>query len=111
MPRPLATLRCTIPARKSLSEPTAKRKHKKKRNLKIKKEIKSNILIRVPNVSEIYFLPFSEIRVGWTGFSARGIKKKIKPPNYFSKSRTRVLKKRNILVTFIKKKCKETKES
>lgn len=64
MPRPLATLRCTIPARKSLSEPTAKRKHKKKRNLKIKKEIKSNILIRVPNVSEIYFLPFSEIRVG-----------------------------------------------
>jgi len=62
MPRPLATLRCTIPARKRLSEPAAKRK-KKERNLKIKKEIKSNILIRVPNFSEIYFLPFSEIRV------------------------------------------------
>jgi len=63
MPRPLATLRCTIPARKSLSEPAAKRKKKNERNLKIKKEIKSNILIRVPNFSEIYFLPFSEIRV------------------------------------------------
>jgi len=30
MPRPLATLRCTIPARKSLSEPAAKRKKKMK---------------------------------------------------------------------------------
>jgi len=28
MPRPLATLRCTIPERKSLSEPAAKRKNK-----------------------------------------------------------------------------------
>jgi len=63
MPRPLATLRCTIPERKSLSEPAAKRKKNKERNLKIKKEIKSNILTRVPNFSEIYFLPFSEIRV------------------------------------------------
>lgn len=47
----------------------------------------------MPNVSEIYFLPFSEIRVGWTGFSACGIKKN-KAPNYFSKSHTRVLKKK-----------------
>jgi len=31
MPRPLATLRCTIPARKSLIKPTAKRKHKRKK--------------------------------------------------------------------------------
>jgi len=30
MPRPLATLRCTIPERKSLSEPAAKRKKTKK---------------------------------------------------------------------------------
>lgn len=31
MPRPLATLRCTIPARKSLSKTAAKRKHKRKK--------------------------------------------------------------------------------
>jgi len=33
MPRPLATLRCTIPARKSLSEPAAKRKKKKMKEI------------------------------------------------------------------------------
>jgi len=51
---------------------------KKERNLKIKKEIKSNILIRVPNFSEIYFLPFSEIRFAERVFQLAALKK-IKP--------------------------------
>ena len=94
-----------------LKRTCCKTQKKNERNLKIKKEIKSNILIRVPNFSEIYFLPFSEIRVCWTGFSARGIKKNKAPPTISQKSHTRVLKKKYSGDFYKGKNANKTKES